>query len=82
MKIGYARISTTEQSLALQRDALTAAGCAQVFEDKGVSGVAVRRPGLDAALAHVATGGCACRLEIGSARPLAAASDRDGARAR
>jgi DNA invertase Pin-like site-specific DNA recombinase len=56
MKIGYARISTTEQSLALQRDALTAAGCAQVFEDKGVSGVAVRHPGLDAALAYVATG--------------------------
>jgi DNA invertase Pin-like site-specific DNA recombinase len=56
MKIGYARISSTEQSLALQRDALTAAGCADVFEDKGVSGVAVRRPGLDAALARMGTG--------------------------
>jgi DNA invertase Pin-like site-specific DNA recombinase len=38
MKIGYARISTDEQSLALQRDALIAAGCAEVFEDCGVSG--------------------------------------------
>jgi DNA invertase Pin-like site-specific DNA recombinase len=56
MKIGYARISSTEQSLALQRDALTAARCADVFEDKGVSGVAVRRPGLDAALARMGTG--------------------------
>jgi DNA invertase Pin-like site-specific DNA recombinase len=53
MKIGYARISTDEQSLALQRDALTAAGCVEVFEDRGVSGVAKKRPGLDAALARV-----------------------------
>ena len=56
MKIGYARISTDEQSLALQRDALTAAGCGEVFEDRGVSGVATRRPGLESALARIGGG--------------------------
>src|SRR3954449_12526390 len=56
MKIGYARISTDDQSLDLQRDTLTAAGCETVFEDSGVSGAATRRNGLDAALAHIGAG--------------------------
>jgi DNA invertase Pin-like site-specific DNA recombinase len=56
MKIGYARISTDEQSLDLQRDALTKAGCAEVFEDCGVSGIALQRPGLEAALKRVGAG--------------------------
>lgn len=56
MKIGYARVSTDEQSLDLQRDALAAAGCERVFEDQGVSGVAAKRPGLDQALAAVGSG--------------------------
>ena len=56
MKIGYARISTDEQSLALQRDALTAAECVQVFEDRGKLGVATKQPGLDAALANIGSG--------------------------
>lgn len=56
MKIGYARISTGEQSLDLQRDALRQAGCAEVFEDSGISGIARRRPGLEAALARLTTG--------------------------
>jgi DNA invertase Pin-like site-specific DNA recombinase len=53
MKIGYARISTDEQSLDLQRDALRKAGCVEVFEDKGVSGVAKERDGLAAALKRI-----------------------------
>ncbi|WP_292530161.1 recombinase family protein [Methylocystis sp.] len=53
MKIGYARISTDEQSLDLQRDALRKAGCMEVFEDRGVSGVATQRPGLEAALKRI-----------------------------
>ena len=50
MKIGYARVSTEDQTLALQQDALTAAGCDAVHHDK-LSGAAVKRPGLAAALA-------------------------------
>lgn len=50
MKIGYARVSTDDQTTALQRDALRAAGCDHVHVDQGVSGVAKKRPGLAAAL--------------------------------
>ena len=57
MKIGYARVSTEEQNLDLQRHALTAAGCELVFEDQGISGAAVERPGLADALAAVGPGG-------------------------
>lgn len=56
MKIGYARVSSGEQNLDLQRDALTAAGCDMIHEDEGVSGVARRRPGLDQALAAMKRG--------------------------
>lgn len=50
--IGYARVSTSEQDLALQHDALLAAGCERIFDDH-VSGVAAERPGLSAALAFL-----------------------------
>ena len=56
MLIGYARVSTEDQSLNLQLDALRSAGCTQVFEDHGVSGTRTTRPGLDAALAALAGG--------------------------
>lgn len=50
MRIGYARVSTCEQSLDLQIDALDKAGCDTIFEDPGVSGVAPERPGLARAM--------------------------------
>lgn len=46
MKIGYARVSTDEQNLSLQLDALQDAGCETVFNDEGISGASTKRPGL------------------------------------
>src|SRR5215211_3160469 len=55
MQIGYARVSTQEQTLNLQQDALTQAGCEQVFTDT-VSGSQDDRPGLSDALSHLRPG--------------------------
>ncbi|WP_298330761.1 recombinase family protein [Asticcacaulis sp.] len=55
VEIGYARVSTCEQELALQLDALTKAGCTRVFEDKA-SGARTDRPGLTTALAFLREG--------------------------
>ena len=55
MLIGYARVSTHDQTLDLQRDALQNAQCEQLFTDT-VSGTKARRPGLEAALSHLRTG--------------------------
>ena len=49
MLIGYARVSTQDQNLNLQIDALTKAGCKKVFDDK-ISGSRAERPGLAKAL--------------------------------
>jgi len=55
MLIGYARVSTLDQTLALQQDALTAAGCEQLYTDI-VSGSVTTRPGLTQALSHLRAG--------------------------
>jgi DNA invertase Pin-like site-specific DNA recombinase len=55
MLIGYARVSTLEQSLDLQTDALDRAGCEKLFTDKA-GGARAERPGLDQALAHLRKG--------------------------
>jgi DNA invertase Pin-like site-specific DNA recombinase len=56
MKIGYARVSTEDQNLDLQMDALKKAGCEKIFTDHGVSGISVNRTGLSQALAAVGAG--------------------------
>jgi DNA invertase Pin-like site-specific DNA recombinase len=53
--VGYARVSTVDQASALQLDALAAAGCAKVFDDRA-SGARADRPGLRAALDYVRDG--------------------------
>jgi DNA invertase Pin-like site-specific DNA recombinase len=50
MKIGYARVSTHEQNLDLQLDALKAAGCETIFMDQGISGITRERAGLSETL--------------------------------
>jgi DNA invertase Pin-like site-specific DNA recombinase len=56
MKIGYARTSTDDQTTALQLAALKKAGCAEIFEDKGVSGTIKKRPALARCLAALQSG--------------------------
>ena len=54
MLIGYARVSTEEQKLDLQREALRDAGCERIFED--TAGGAAERPALRQALAQLRAG--------------------------
>jgi DNA invertase Pin-like site-specific DNA recombinase len=55
MLIGYARVSTIEQNLALQRDALTDAGCGKIFTEQ-MSGAVTERPALHDALEYARSG--------------------------
>src|SRR5215208_6320155 len=55
MDIGYARVSTGEQTLDLQRDALAKAGCDKVFEETA-SGAKADRPILAELLAYIRKG--------------------------
>jgi DNA invertase Pin-like site-specific DNA recombinase len=56
MKIGYARVSTDEQNLSLQLDALKRAECTRIYTDQGISGSQFSRPGLDSVLARAKAG--------------------------
>src|SRR5256714_3050001 len=55
MLVGYARVSTSDQTLNLQKDALEKIGCTKIFTDTA-SGAQTERKGLDEALAYVREG--------------------------
>ena len=55
MLLGYARVSTSDQTTAPQEEALKAAGCKRIFRDVA-SGARTARPGLDALLADAREG--------------------------
>jgi DNA invertase Pin-like site-specific DNA recombinase len=53
MLVGYARVSTLDQNLDLQRDALLKAGCEKIFEEKKSGKAGTKRPECEAALAYL-----------------------------
>jgi hypothetical protein len=55
MRVGYARVSTADQSLALQEDALRRAGCGKIFTDTA-SGASSDRPGLTDLMSYLREG--------------------------
>jgi len=55
MLVGYARVSTTDQSLNLQTDNLEKAGCEKIYHDVA-SGVADSRPGLGELMKYIRDG--------------------------
>lgn len=55
MKIGYARVSTEDQNLSLQIDALEKFGCDRIFQEK-VSGVSKNRKEFENLLLHIRSG--------------------------
>ncbi|MEM7778756.1 MAG: recombinase family protein [Pseudomonadota bacterium] len=63
-RIGYARVSTSDQSLDLQIDALTQAQCDKIFRDDGVSAIAKKRPGFEAALKALNRGDQLCLYRL------------------
>ena len=55
MQIGYARVSTKDQNLQLQHEALSQAGCDKIYDDK-ITGTKLNREGLDTALEVIREG--------------------------
>ena len=55
MKVGYARVSTNDQNLHMQEDALNTMGCEEIYRDIA-SGVKTARPGLEDVLAYLREG--------------------------
>ena len=79
MNIGYARVSTGEQTLDLQLDALAAADCGKVFTETA-SGAKAERASLQRGAGLRAAGRHPRRLAARPPRPLPQAPDRDGHR--
>ena len=55
MLVGYSRVSTEDQQLTLQTQALKKCGCKNIFSDKA-GGARTERPGLKEALSHLRPG--------------------------
>ena len=55
MKLGYARVSTQDQDLALQLDALKKAKCNEIYQEK-IAGRTKERPELQKLLSHLRPG--------------------------
>jgi len=55
MKVGYARVSTNDQHLSMQTDALKSSGCEKIYHDIA-SGAKTARPGLEQALSFARAG--------------------------
>ena len=55
MFVGYARVSTADQHLYMQEDALKKCGCTEIFHDIA-SGAKTARPGLEQAIAYLRDG--------------------------
>ncbi len=68
MNIGYARVSTGEQTLDLQRDALAQAGCGRVFAETA-SGAKADRPVLAEALSYIREGDTLVVWRLGRSLP-------------
>lgn len=62
--IGYARVSTKDQKLRMQMDALNAVNCERIFKDHGVSGAKASRPGLNEMLAELKAGDTVIVLKL------------------
>lgn len=63
-KIGYARVSTVDQKLDMQLDALKGAQCERIFRDSGVSGGKASRPGLNRAVRTLKPGDALIVLKL------------------
>lgn len=55
MQVGYARVSTEDQNLALQIEALTKMGCQKIYQEK-ISSMKAQRPALTTLLNHLRAG--------------------------
>ncbi len=63
-RIGYARVSTADQKLRMQLDALKAVNCDKIYKDQGVSGAKASRPGLDDMLNDIRPGDTVVVLKL------------------